>query len=94
MAEDLLALEANALRLGLKINRAKCEVIGQMRVSRKQFSERVVVLREVNPGDAILLGAPLLPGSAVEATITAKREALEILSRRLSFMPAHCHVLA
>ena len=89
VADDFVDLEIKAQELGLTLNRAKCEVIGQSTTTKTQLIARGIDLREVELKDAILLGSPLLPGEGVDAAIAAKREELETLANRLPLMPAH-----
>ena len=82
VAEDFVQLEIKAQELGLTLNRAKCEVIGQTLTTKTHLAARGISIREVDLQDAILLGSPLLPGVGVDATISTKREELQILASR------------
>ena len=53
--EDFLRLKAASEKLGLTLNRSKCEVIGHNDVSRALFSARGVSLPETSKSAAILL---------------------------------------
>ena len=89
VADDFVQLEIKAQELGLTLNRAKCEVIGQTSITKTQLEARGICLREVEQKDAILLGSPLLPGVGVDKAIATKRNELETLASRLPLMPAH-----
>ena len=87
VAEDFLGLKENAAKLGLKLNKAKCEVIGHTDVTRASFSIRQVTIKETELDDAILLGSPL--GSNVDKILSIKQVELQNLATRLPYMPAH-----
>ena len=89
VAMDFITLETRAEELGLTLNRAKCEVIGQTASTRAQLSAYGLELREVELKDSILLGSPLLPGVGVDEAIATKTEELQTLASRLPLMPAH-----
>ena len=87
VAEDFLGLEENTAKLGLKLNGAKCEVIGHTDATRQTFSIRGVAIEETELNDAILLGSPL--GSNVDTVLSSKQAELQILAEILSYLPAH-----
>jgi len=87
--EDFLRLEAASEKLGLTLNRSKCEVIGHSDVSRALFSASGVSLPETSKSAAILLGAPLSAGDHLDQILDDKKEELERLARRLKLLPSH-----
>ena len=89
MADDFLRLEKEAAKLGLKLNRGKCEVTGHTSASRDLFTSLGIDLIETELKDLTLLGSPLLPGTAVDTVLTSKREELEIIASRLPLLSAH-----
>ena len=89
VADDFNRLETDAARLGLTLNRSKCEVAGLTQESRDILSARGVNLNETSLEDLILLGSPLMPGTAVDKTLASKRDELKTLAARLPLMPAH-----
>ena len=86
---DFMRLEESALRVGLEINRDKCEVVGHTDASRFYFTANNVVLPEISASSVVLLGAPLSVGPHLDSLLEEKREELTLLSRRLQLMPAH-----
>jgi Reverse transcriptase (RNA-dependent DNA polymerase) len=89
VADDFIRLEAEAAKLGLKLNRSKCEVAGLSSMSRDVFSARGIVLAETSLSDISLLGSPLLPGAGIDSALAMKREELRTLAGRLPLMHAH-----
>ena len=87
--QDFQMLELSAARLGLQINRNKCEVIGHTVESRAMFTAQGVILPENSPSSVTLLGSPLSAGHQLDMLLKEKREYLLLLTRRLQFMPAH-----
>ena len=79
----------SAARLGLQINRNKCEVIGHTVESRAMFTAQGVILPENSPSSVTLLGSPLSAGHQLDMLLKKKREDLLLLTRRLQFMPTH-----
>ena len=57
--KDFLILEADASKLGLHLNRSKCEIIGILDFSRAQLKEKGILLNETDSAAACLLGSPL-----------------------------------
>ena len=86
--EDFLILDAEASKLGLHLNRSKCEIIGISDLSRTQLKEKGILLNETESAAACLLGSPLHMDGISQAIIN-KRSDLKIMSTRLSYMPAH-----
>ena len=86
--EDFLILEAEASKLGLHLNRSKCEINGILDLSRTQLKEKGILLNETESAAACLLGSPLHMDGISQAIIN-KRSDLKIMSTRLSYMPAH-----
>ena len=89
VAEDFTLLESGAAKLGLTLNRSKCEVAGLTDTTRSILAARGVTLKEVPLEDLVLLGSPVLPGRGVDTVLASKREDLETLASRLPLMPAH-----
>jgi len=69
VAADLIELEAAAKRVGLVINRSKCEIIGHTDDSRVLFAEHNIILPETHSEAIILLGAPLFRGQTLDSVL-------------------------
>mgnify|MGYP003478004916 CR=1 FL=1 len=87
--EDFLHLEATAKEFGLELNRSKCEVVGHTEETRRLFATQNIILPETSMSSVILLGAPLSAGQHLDDVLTVKRKELELLTYRLTLMPAH-----
>ena len=87
--EDFLRLEAASAKLGLTMNRSKCEVIGHNDVSRALFSASGVFLPESDKSTAVLLGSPLSAGQHLNDILDGKKQELQRLAHRLKLMPSH-----
>ena len=89
VAEDFVMLEKSAAKLGLTLNRNKCEVVGLTDTSRLLFVTRGISLKEVDAGALTLLGSPLMSGDGLDSMLASKKNDLMILAGRLNFLPAH-----
>ncbi len=87
--KDFIHLESTAAKLGLEINRSKCEVVGHTDESRLLFDANDVSLPESDSSNIILLGAPLSSGQNLDKVLEGKMQDLKRLSKRLECMPAH-----
>ena len=73
--------------LGLNLNISKCEVISR---DQQSFEGPIEGFTRINPSDAVRLGAPLGPGSALEFALEARCSDLRIaIGRRLKNIAAH-----
>ena len=70
--KDFLTLEADTSKLGLHLNRSKCEIIVILDFSRAQLKEKGILLNETDSAEACLLGSPLHMDGISQA-ITNKR---------------------
>ena len=89
VADDFDYLEHNAAKLGLTLNRSKCEIFGLTATAVPIMGAKGIQLREVGPEALVLLRSPIIPGSEVNAVLESKREDLSTLAKRLPLMPAH-----
>ena len=70
MADDVTKVESLGAELGLRLNRNKCELISSHFPVDLPHSLRGFKL--VDPSDAILLGAPILDGPAMDKVLLEK----------------------
>jgi len=89
VADDFLRLEADANKIGLSLNRKKCEVIGHSNYTRSVFAKYGIILQETDITNATLLGAPLTDGLALEDALDKKVQELKTMSERLDLLQAH-----
>jgi len=67
--KDFLQLDEAASRIGLKINRDECEVIGHTETSRSLFVANNATLPDISPSSVVLLGAPLSVGPHLDSVL-------------------------
>ena len=72
--------------IGLTLNSSKCEIISQSIIPP---GLSVSSFCQVSPSDSILLGAPLLCGSALDAALSSRCSELATAESRLSIISAH-----
>ena len=89
LLKDFLNLEAAGKKIGLELNRSKCEVIGHTVETRAMFTSYGINLPETSASEVIFLGAPLLAGPHLDSVLERKRLELQRLSKRLELMPSH-----
>ena len=87
--KDFLYLEAAARKLGLEMNRSKCEVVGHTNITRKLFIDHNVDLPETSSSTVIMLRSPLSTGQHLDVVLDDKKQQLQLLTLQLQFMPAH-----
>jgi len=78
LKDVLHQLEEAALRMGLKINKDKCEVVA----SRSLFATNNAALLDLL-SSVVLLGTPLFAGPHLESLLEVRRDELLLLSKRL-----------
>jgi len=66
---DFALIESSGKALGLLLNTAKCEIISHSDIPSGLLVSNFVF---VKPEDSVLLGAPILPGTALDESV-AKR---------------------
>ena len=81
--KDFIHLKTIATKLGLEVNRSKCEVVGHTDESRLLFEAHGVKLPESDLLTVILLGAPLSSGQNLDNVLEGKMNDLKRLSKRL-----------
>ena len=62
VSEDVQLFKEEGIKIGLRLNEIKCEVITRDQSTTHRFAERLFCRKL---GNAILLGAPLSPGDAL-----------------------------
>jgi hypothetical protein len=65
---------AAAIKLGLEMNRSKCEVIGHTNTTRKLFVDHNVDLPETSSSTVIMLGSPLSTGQHLDDKSDDKKQ--------------------
>jgi hypothetical protein len=85
---DLIQLEQDAAKLGLLLNRKKCEAVGGSEKSTTLLMSRGVQLLQTRLEEASQLGSPLHQ-DGIKAAIDLKCHELQILCKRLTLLPKH-----
>src|SRR6218665_3058935 len=88
VAHDIQLIAQESAKLGLQLNRAKCEIIFQ-NCDQKANDASFHGFKETPLGEATLLGSPLMPGPAVYMGLNKKVEYLERGGGRLSIINSH-----
>lgn len=83
---DVLSIHTNGPKIGLFLNTNKCERISNGLVDDSLFIHK---FKHVNISDAMLLGAPLITGAALDAELTKRCEDVRRASEKLSIISAH-----
>ena len=87
VADDVTKVESLGAELGLRLNRNKCELISSHFPVDLPHSLRGFKL--VDPSDAILLGAPILDGPAMDKVLLEKCRDLQRASDRMALISSH-----
>jgi hypothetical protein len=85
---DISRLELEAAAIGLALNHSKCEVIGLNNINREAWQLTGFNFIECSLENATLLGTPI-HSSGIDQALAAKNEQLEVMIKKLSFLPAH-----
>jgi len=85
---DIRLIEKEASMYGLKLNRTKCETSARSYDEAKNI-QTFAEFENIAVEDLSLLGAPLLPGKAVDKTIQKKIKDLEKVVTRLEMLHPH-----
>ena len=86
---DMKLIEEEASKLGLRLNRSKCELICSDHTTRGIVLSALPGLRVVNPEDAELLGSPLGDANTVDRCVNDKIKMLELMGDRLRYIHSH-----
>ena len=86
---DVKRLELAAKTFGLSLNYNKCEVIGLSNLTRSLWDSADLYFKETSLIDATLLGTPIQAGVGVDNALASKIADLEVMTSRLSLLPAH-----
>src|SRR3984893_11742882 len=84
VSADVRMLEEECTKIGLQLNVSKCELISCQ--DSQLVSSPLSSFIRVKPDEAILLGAPLLSGSAMDSTLNKLNENLHWATQSLSLL--------
>ena len=88
VAHDVQHIAQEAAKVGLELNRAKCEIIFK-NCENKAENASFLGFKDTALGEATLLGSPLIPGHAIDMVLSKKVEDLERVVGRLSMLHSH-----
>ena len=88
VAHDVQHIAHEAAKLGLELNRAKCEIIFENCENRADNAS-FHGFKDTPLEEATLLGSPLIPGHAIDMVLNKKVEDLERAVGRLSMLHSH-----
>ena len=86
VSTDVGLFRIEEAKLGLNFSVSKCEVISR---DRQPLERPIDGFTRINLSDAVLLGAPLSPGSVLESALEARCSDLRIAIGRLKNIAAH-----
>lgn len=84
--KDVLTVMNSGSSIGLFLNEAKCEIISHAPESSNLHINKFV---HVFPPDAVLLGAPLLEGPALDQSLSTHMASLSTGQKRLNLITSH-----
>ena len=73
VVKDFMDLETQAANIGLKLNRAKCEIIAPSAGSSALLASQGIIIQETEMSKVVLLGSPLFPEVTVDSVLAMKR---------------------
>ena len=88
VAHDIQLIAQESAKLGLQLNRTKCEIVFQ-NDDNKIDDPSFYGFKHTPLGEATLLGSPLMPGPAVDKVVSKKADDLERAVGRLSMLHSH-----
>ena len=87
VSEDLTQIEAEAAKLGLELNKSKCEITSTAKCNQNRCCEAFNGFQITNLESPFLLGSPILPSSPV--ALEQRTKDLKTAISRLSTLQAH-----
>jgi hypothetical protein len=89
VSEDITVIEAEAAKLGLKLNKLKCELTSRVNRQQNSYCEAFFGFQFTNLDNLFMLGSPVMPGSAIDQALEQKTDDLKRAISRLSTLQAH-----
>jgi len=89
VSDDITVVETEAAKLGLQLNKAKCEVASRMNRQENSYREAFVDFQFTDLDNLFMLGSPVMVGSAVDKALEQKTNELKTAISRLSTLEAH-----
>ena len=86
VTSDIASIRTNGSVIGLSLNDTKCEIISHFGLPSAVGLNSFI---HVTPADSVLLGAPLLPGAALDNALSSRHAELAQAKSRLCQVTAH-----
>ena len=89
VSDDITMIEAEASKLGLQLNKKKCEITSRATRQQKIYSEAFSGFQFIDLENLFMLGSPVMPGSAIDQALAEKINDLTRAISRLRMLQAH-----
>ena len=89
VSEDVTVIEAEAAKLGLELNKLKCELTSRVNRQQNSYCKAFSGFQFTNLDNVFMFGSPLMPGSAIDQALEQKTDDLKRGISRLSTLQAH-----
>ena len=89
VSEDITVVETEAAKLGLQLNKLKCEITSRVNRQRNNYREAFSGFQYTDLDNLFMLGSSVMAGSAVDRALEQKTNELKKAISRLSTLHAH-----
>ena len=89
VSEDITVVESEAAKLGLQLNKLKCEITSRVNRQQNSYREAFSGFQFTDLDNLFMLGSPVMAGSAVDRALEQKTNELKKAISRLSTLHAH-----
>jgi len=89
VSEDVTVVETEAAKLGLQLNKLKCEITSRVNHQQHSYCEAFYGFQFTDLDHLFMLGSPVMPGSAIDQALEQKTNDLKRAISRLSTLQAH-----
>ena len=89
VSEDITVVESEAAKLGLQLNKLKCEITSRVNRQQNSYREAFSGFQFTDLDNLFMLGSPVMAGSAVNRALEQKTNDLKKAIFRLSTLHAH-----
>ena len=89
VSEDVTAVETEVAKLGLQLNKLKCEITSRVNHQQYSYCEAFYGFQFTNLYQLFVLGSPVMPGSAIDQALEQKTNDLKRAISRLSTLQAY-----
>ena len=89
VSEDVTVVETEAAKLGLQLNKLKCEITSRVNHQQHSYCEAFYGFQFTDLDHLFMLGSPVMPGSAIDQALEQKTNDLKRAISRLSTLQAY-----